>query len=453
MKISSKKSLVVLLIFSVLFRLLASLYLGDQVEIVPGAFDQISYHSLALRVQNGHGFSFDRHWWPFTSAGEPTAHWSFLYTFYLVFVYSIFGPHPIAARMIQSVIVGILHPWLVYLITKRVFSQNPIGMRNRTKVLSKPHADVGEIIGLTAAGLTAFYIYFIYYSATLMTEPFYITAILGLLYLMIIIPDVEQDNVLSTKIAIGLGVTLGAAILLRQLFLLFVPFIILWIFIAFIRSSRLIPITKYVFICISILVICILPFTLYNYTRFDSFVLLNTNAGYAFFWGNHPIYGTKFEGILPPEWGVTYQELIPEAVRHLDEAALGQELLNRGLGFVFDDPLRYIQLSLSRIPVYFNFWPSPNSSLISNISRIFSFGLMLPFMLLGLFLTMKRKMNVDQWLLIIFILLYTGVHLATWALIRYRLPVDAILLVFAGRAIVDLLARFPKLSAYLFPDS
>jgi hypothetical protein len=97
-------------------------------------------------------------------------------------------------------------------------------------------------------------------------------------------------------------------------------------------------------------VILIIPFTIYNFSRFNRFVLLNTNAGYALFWANHPIYGNKFIPILP---GGTYQELIPNEIRNLDEAALDQELLRRGIHFILDDPLRYIELSISQILLIF----------------------------------------------------------------------------------------------------
>lgn len=67
---------------------------------------------------------------------------------------------------------------------------------------------------------------------------------------------------------------------------------------------------------------------------------------------------------------------------------------------------------------------------------------MWPFMLYGLCLTVNNKLTSERWLLIIFMLVYTGVHLASWAMIRYRLPVDAVLLIFAGVAIVDLVERY-----------
>ena len=37
--------------------------------------------------------------------------------------------------------------------------------------------------------------------------------------------------------------------------------------------------------------------------------------------------------------------------------------------------------------------------------------------------------------------MYTLIHLLTWALIRYRLPVDAVLVVFGGAGLVDLTVR------------
>jgi hypothetical protein len=50
-------------------------------------------------------------------------------------------------------------------------------------------------------------------------------------------------------------------------------------------------------------------------------------------------------------------------------------------------------------------------------------------------------------LLLLFALVYTAIHLLSWALIRYRLPVDAVLIIFAGLAVVDLWQRLkPRLN-------
>lgn len=418
--------IVLILAISVSVRIAVAIYLGDVVVDLPGTYDQISYHTLATRILGGYGFTFGETWWPITAAGAPTAHWSFLYTFYLVAVYSIFGVHPLAARLIQAIIVGILQPLLVYLLGKRLFDPT---------------------VGLISAALTAFYAYFIYYAACLMTEPFYITAILAGLYLVVLIasqfPSESRTFFRSRRFgrAIALGLCFGAAVLLRQLFLLVIPLIFLWMI--WVGRRRLLSTLAPIAVSGVIIVGMILPFTAYNYARFGRFVLLNTNSGYAFFWGNHPIYGTHFVPILTPEMG-TYQDLIPPELRSLDEAALDQELLRRGLQFVLDDPGRYVLLSLSRIPAYFKFWPSVDSGLISNLSRVLSFGILWPFMLYGLIRSLVRPFSrlslaSPVVLLNLFIVVYTAIHLLSWALIRYRLPVDAVAILFAGVAIQDII--------------
>jgi hypothetical protein len=196
-----------------------------------------------------------------------------------------------------------------------------------------------------------------------------------------------------------------------------------------------------------ILALCILPFTIFNYARFNRLVLLNTNAGFAFFWGNHPIYGTHFVPILTEEMG-TYQDLIPPDLLGLDEAALDQALLKQGIQFITDDPVRYIYLTISRIPVYFKFWSSPDSSGISNASRMLSFGIFWPFMLIGILMVIfgwKRYGVLDRQkdliMIIGFMVIYAGIHILSWTLIRYRLPVDAVAVLFAGLTLDKILVR------------
>ncbi|HWQ03780.1 MAG TPA: glycosyltransferase family 39 protein [Longilinea sp.] len=424
MKLIKQNMIVFILLLSVLLRIGASIYLGDTVVVLPGTSDQVSYHNLALRVVSGHGFSFGENWWPATRANEPTAHWSFLYTLYLAAIYALFGPHPLVARLIQAVIVGLLQPWLTYQIGKRLFNSS---------------------VGLWAAFLNAIYAYFIYYTASLMTEPFYITAILGALLLAMRMVQPSETNNRRILLAIGLGVTLGAAVLLRQLFLLFIPFLFLWMLWANHRGHAGLKFVHFL-LPLAAVAAMIAPFSIYNTTRFGQFVLLNTNSGYAFYWGNHPYYGTHFQPILSEE---EYQQLLPQDQLYLDEAALDKELLRRGIQFVLDDPVRYLQLSLSRIPPYFEFLPSADSGTISNLSRVLSFGILWPFMLVGLILAWRQRSHrfwdavaSPKFLLVLFALVYTVIHVLTWTLIRYRLPVDSVLLVFAGLA-------FHRIAAFL----
>jgi hypothetical protein len=193
-------------------------------------------------------------------------------------------------------------------------------------------------------------------------------------------------------------------------------------------------------ITLAIVTCMIAPWTMRNYLAFDRFVLLNTNAGYAFYWGNHPVHGTDFVSILPSQ---AYAILVPAHLKELDEAAMDQALLREGLSFVMHDPARYAQLSLSRVEDYFKFWPSPDSGGWSNLVRVLSFGVSLPLILCGLFLATTANPYSAQpssrrgvAILCLFATTYCLVHLLSWALIRYRLPVDATLLPFAALAVV-----------------
>lgn len=411
--------LIAIVVISLLLRVGMGSYLDDKLTGLPGTADQLSYHTLAARLLDGHGFSFDRAWWPATEADAQTGMWSFLYTYFIAGVYAVFGSYPLMARIVQSLIVGILHPVLAYFLGRRLG---------------------GEAVGVAAAGVTAIYVYFVYYSASLMTEGFYITGILASLYLSIELAErirkPEGSSAALRNCSLGLGIALGMTVLFRQVFLLFIPVLLTWVWWVGGRRSLVA-----VGVSSAIVAIMVLPFTAFNYVRFDRFVLLNTNSGYAFYWANHPIYGTQFEPILPDEMG-SYQALIPDDLRSLDEAALDQELLKRGLGFVAADPLRYLKLSLSRIPIYFMFWPSAESRVISNLARTLSFGLFLPFMIYGLVRSWihhgATALRRPVGLLTLFVVVYSAIHLLSWSLIRYRLPVDAVLVIFAGLALVDL---------------
>lgn len=424
----------IILAASVITRVAASLMLGEQVLPLPAIFDQISYHNLAIRVVEGHGFTFGTQWWPMTGAGEPTAHWSFLYTYYLVLVYSIFGINPLAARIIQAVLVGLAGPWLVFRLASAAFqSRNP----------GQPQSEPASQVGVLAAAWFAFYGYFIYYSAALMTESFFIICILWSLDCALRIANGGK-----LRLFLELGLAMGMAVLFRQTYFVFIPVLLAWV----VWASRRLKVNRQPasalilgsLVAVLLLAAMVAPFTYMNYRRFGQFVLLNTNAGFAFFWSNHPVHGDKFSPLYTQDMP-GYQEVIPVELRSLNEAALDRALLKEGIRFILEDPARFMRLSLSRIPAHFLFWPLPTSSLQSNLTRVFSIGLALPFMIMGgwfWFIDIRKKSIYLEpgLLLVLFICSYVALHLISWASIRYRLPTDAVGLVFAARGLQQLFA-------------
>jgi 4-amino-4-deoxy-L-arabinose transferase-like glycosyltransferase len=387
-----------------LIRIPVALYMGDHVTVLPGIQDQVSYDALAQSLLAGRGYSFTHNWYPFTRANTPTSHWSFLYPLYLAGVYAITGYHPLAARLLQIFAGGVLLCLLIYKIGSRV---------------------VNEKTGLVAAGLAAVYGYFIYYNAALMTETFSMVLILLTLYL-----SIELKENPKPILWLGLGLSLGLGALLRQTVLLFVPFLLIWLFLELRENG----IRWWYFATpIAIIVLIIAPWTIRNYSVYHQFLLLNSNAGYAFYASNHPHLGTQWsnENIVVP---------IPEELRGQNEAQLDHALTQKGFQFILADPRRYALLTLDKTLEYYKFWPSSDSSLFSNLNRVLSFGLYLPFMLVGLYLSFSRWRNFIP--LYLFIVIHTGIHLLSWPAPRYRLPVDAVSMIFASLAVLELTRQF-----------
>jgi hypothetical protein len=424
-------------------RIGVGLYLGDVVDAPPLMTDQRSYHALGVRLLQGHGYSFDRDWYPFTPADMPTAHWSFLYPLFVAAVYALFGVHPLAARLAQAILGGALLPWMVYRLARETAarpSSPPPGLT--ATPLSHPMEEEeggrgggGEGLPLLAAAITAVYGYFVLYAATLMTETFYIGTLLWSLTVGLSVGKRLRDGCSVTlSLALQLGLGLGLAALLRQSVLPWTAILSLWLLWQARAGKRWRPVVGTLAVTGLVVLACILPWTVRNYRVYGQFLLLNSNAGYAMYSAQHPMHGTSFREFEAAP--------LPAGGWGRPEAELDRDLMRLGVQFVVEDPLRYVLLSLSRVRAFFEFWPTPDTSLLHNLGRSGSFGLLLPFMIYGLYLVIRNsQLAADNSLLLLFAGFYSLLHILTWAMVRYRLPVDGVLIPFAALALLDLYRR------------
>lgn len=431
--------LLAVLALAVALRIAVAFYLGDVVDAPANLTDQRSYDALGARLIAGHGFSFDRGWYPFTPADTPTAHWSFLQSLYVAAVYALFGIHPLAARLATAILGGLLLPWMLWRLTRRVF---PIAPPVRLHVGGRT-IDINEPIPLMATLLAAVYPYFILYAATLMTETFYLVALVWSLELALTMAaSLQSKGTVDGRMVIGLGIALGVATLFRQSILPWVVVLFAWLLWVDVRTAypRRGRMLRSLVGAGVIMLLFIVPFTVRNYVVYREFLLLNSNAGYAMYSAQHPMHGTDFREFDAAP--------MPGDLAGVNEAQLDRELMQRGIGFVVADPRRYLLLSLSRVKDYVAFWPSPGTTLLHNSGRVLSFGLLIPFMLYGVVLALRQARFKTQHfstspvaLLLFFAFFYSVLHILTWAFPRYRLPVDAVLMPFAALAVVDLIRR------------
>src|SRR5690606_15565624 len=119
-------------------------------------------------------------------------------TGFVAAIYAIAGYHPLVVRLVQSILGGILLPWLAYHLTKRLFPAR-------------------HSVAVIAAACTAIYAYFILYAALLMTETLFIAALLwSLERAMALAGSGDGQAAWRWETAATLGVSLGLAALLRQ---------------------------------------------------------------------------------------------------------------------------------------------------------------------------------------------------------------------------------------------
>ena len=416
------RTLLLIIGVAIALRVAVALLMGDRVDPLPGIHDQISYSALAQRVATGHGFSFDRPWYPFSKANEPTAHWSFLYTLYLAAFYWLTGYHPFVPRLVQAVVVGLLTPVLTYRLGRRLF---------------------GHRVGLVAAAWSAVYGYLVYYSGALFTEPFYIVAVLWAFDLSLRIADTDGPAAFDW---VALGTAIGIATVLRQVFLLFAPFLFAWLWwvrrqaVDDRRQTGVHRRSSVAGLLLTTLVIAafILPWTIRNYRAYGHFLLLNSNGGYFMYSANDPANAEHFSSI--------YVAPIPDEWRQYNEAELDQLLWRQGMAFFLQDPTHSLRLVGYKAAAFYKFWPSAASSLPSNINRVFSFAIYLPFLFYGLYRTIVNcQLSIDNrksvTLLLLFGTVYPAIHLLSWSLIRYRVPVDAVLMPFAALGLLTTAER------------
>lgn len=408
-KLTWPRLLIVIVLLAGLSRALAAILLGNTVAALPGTHDQISYNALAQSLLAGRGFSFIENWYPFTEAGEPTAHWSFLYPLFLAGVYTLFGYQPVIARLLQAVVGAIAISLLVYFIGSHLEDKR---------------------IGVVGAGLTVVYGYLVYYNAALMTETFFIISLLAAVLIALKLGERPTWSGL-----VLLGVALGLGTLLRQTMLVLVPVFLFWLLWKCRRNLKLWELL----IPPAVMALFIIPWSVRNQIVYGDFLPLNSNAGYALYAANHPQLGTSW-----PDVDVVVVP-IPAEMEGMNEAQLNSALTAEALGFVAADPARYVLLTLNKAIEYFKFWPSQDSSTISNLTRVISFGLFLPLFVLGLVLSLTRW---RVYLLIYLVAaMHTMIHLLSWPAIRYRLPIDVLFMPLAALALVTVTKRLQEWQA------
>jgi hypothetical protein len=175
-----------------------------------------------------------------------------------------------------------------------------------------------------------------------------------------------------------------------------------------------------------------------NAKDFGRPVAISANGGFNFWLGNHPdvtaTTGNRMTPLMRQELGTVYAKYRNPAVRD-------SVLLQMGLRYATSDPGRFVRLSAAKAANFWRLYPQPMTDIQPAAGKakwlsLLSFGLLLPFGAVWLFRSIWRS-DGARLILLVFIS-YTLVHAAFISKVRFRVPLDPYVLIYAAGAIVAL---------------
>jgi 4-amino-4-deoxy-L-arabinose transferase-like glycosyltransferase len=362
------------------------------------AGDEPDYVVRAINLAEGHGLT-DVYGIP-SSIRPPGL------PLLLALFFSLAGPNIVWARVMMCVLGALLVPACFFL----------------GRALASSRA------GLVCALGAAVFPNWVWYSGDLLTDLSSATATAFLAWALI--EGWRRDSLARFALAGFIG---GAGVLFRSTGLALVPGAILWIFIVMPAWRRRFAASALV--CAGL--ICVLaPWTVRNTRVQGEFVLISTQGGTDLYSSNNP----GATGILTHDSRLFRDEgstLYPRD-RFPNEARRSNLYQRDAMAFIRANPGRFLRLCAVRLGEFWKLY-SPRVPVWQSLLTIGSLGLALPFALLHIVRRGWRR--GPELLLVILIASLSAVHAIYWSVIRYRMPIEPLVLALAAAGFTWLLDR------------
>lgn len=279
----------------------------------------------------------------------------------------------------------------------------------------------GRRTGLLAALGFAFYPYFIFYTATAMTEALHVAMIpvLALLTLRTL-----EDR----RGGFAAGAAAGLLFLIRSTVLVLIP-VQLFLFLRrrMLRQSLML---------VAGFAVLTAPWVIRNAVEMGMPILLPTKGSVNLWMRNNP-EALRMEGIEVPQAilsGVRHRELLeyPDESVYVGELARSAELSRRARAFMIANPGLVAWLSGQRLLSFLS--PFPESGAGGLPTELVGLLVYLPISLLALAAALRRTAGTGTTVACAFFVAYLLVHTLAHGGLRYRLPVDTMLIYLAATA-------------------
>jgi len=322
-----------------------------------------------------------------------------------------------------------LYPLVLALFGGGAFAQTLVGLISGgiTTILIwclSRHIFLEKHVGLVAALIYALYPMAIFYGVKGLTESLFI------MFLIAAFLSMYKDKITMASLFFVL------TILSRPVADLFAPFVIMW-FTVIVKKDRPIIVLKNLSIYGLIYLVMMSPWWLHNYNKHHEFIRLNLGYGIVLYSGNNNknITGGGIGGL---DYDLNVVEKYSNPLEK--DAFLRREAQN----YISDNLYHFVKMMWVKFKRVWNFFPY-HESVKENIFAIFATLSLIP-ILVSSFVTLIYRRDIFIYLtpLIGFIVYLTLLHMITIGSIRYRYPMEIIMILIASPTILkfyNLIAR------------
>ena len=306
--------------------------------------------------------------------------------------------------LFMDILISTSSIFLIYLISKKIFKD--------------------ELISKISAFIFALYPFSIFYSVSGLNETLYIFLLL-----------LSFLNFYERKYNLAI-IFIVLSIYVKSISFYIAPILLLTFLI--IEKNNLEKIFKFFLKYLLILIIFMSPWWIHNFKKFNAFVPTDLGYGYHLYSGNNIMNetGGGIGGI-----DVDHQPIldVSDNGKH-DYFKADKVFKTEAYKFIIENPKQFLNLSIKKFFRFWRIYPYTNeyNNFFYKTVSIFSFGLILVFSSLFLFLYPKKK-YADIIPLLLTVLLFTFIYTITISSIRYRFPIEPLLIILSSYSIKKIL--------------
>lgn len=317
------------------------------------------------------------------------------YAAFLGAIFLMFGKSVLVVRLINS-LLGSLTCVLIYLTGKKIF-----------------YPSVGKISSV----LLCFYPYLIAYTGDMLSETFYTFLISLSLFLILTVresPDFKNSA--------ATGIVWGITSLTKSTMLPFFLFSCLWLWIV---TRKLKPAV----IAGLFTLIVIIPWTIRNYVHYGHLILIS--PAYQSLAGSNNDTAMILETSGERNEPMT-ENYVPQAyseILKLPRMESEKIFKDEAVKWIKNNPEKFRWLMKRRLIHFWRLYPMMAYKWQKTAAMLTS-GIYIPLCFIGIILSLKNFKNTS--LLVFLFVIYTLVHLPFATMLRYRIPIDPFVIIFAA---------------------